>query len=265
MNIKDVFVILGMLASFAGIILGFRWVLHHLPNHHSKADLTVQRLSEILVALASVNEGLRRPNPEMGMQSGMLLNISNALTDQVDRTAALQGEFHVFAIAMMESTTATGPMLDKMAEIRHELASRKQFDEALEQWKGIDGRLEEIATALAVKAIDSELLLHADLQGVISKLDDLQLFIKKQDAQKILALDAVVLDFGKFAKQQKEFQQVLFNGGSIQTMDDETSAQEEKILALQRRYGLTREAAVERVRGAEVYQPNTGKGMKGDV
>jgi hypothetical protein len=100
---------------------------------------------------------------------------------------------------------------------------------------------------------------------VIGKLDELQLFIMKQDAKKILALDAVVLDFGKFAKQQKEFQQVLFNGGSIQTMDDETSAQEEKILALQRRYGLTREAAVERVRGAEVYQPNTGKGMKESV
>ena len=252
MNIKDLMEVLGILATGVAALLGLRWGWHHLPRHHSKAELTVQRLSEILVALSAVNDGLRRPNPEMGIQTGFLLEIRNAMKDQAERTVVLQSELHGVAIAIMEAAKATGPMLDKLDEIATATSTQ-----AVE--------MERLTTTLMAttrpSSAEPNLLLHADLQGVITKLDEFQLFVTKQDAKKIVALDAVVLDFGKFAKQQKDFQNTLFNGGSIQTMDDETSAQEEKILALQRRYGLTREAAVERVRGAAVYEPNTGKGM----
>jgi hypothetical protein len=135
MIIDHVFITIGMFSTIVGLFLGARWLLHHRPHHHSTADLTVQRLSEIIVALASVNEGLRRPNPEMAVQSGLLLDIRNAMKDQVERTVVLQAELHGVSIAIMEAAKATSPMLEWLQEIRHELASRKQFDEALEQWK----------------------------------------------------------------------------------------------------------------------------------
>ncbi len=74
-------------------------------------------------------------------------------------------------------------------------------------------------------------------------------------------LQAMVFEFSKFAKQQAHFLNVILNGGGISATDDTTSAQEEKIVSMMARYGLTREEAKERVLGAAVY--GQGRGTMG--
>jgi hypothetical protein len=140
-----------------------------------------------------------------------------------------------------------------------DVASRAQIDELIEVIK-------DIRRASSVGAVELEKIAGSvGRSDVIARLDELQLFLQKQDAAKMLPLDALVLDFGKFQKQQANFMNAIFNGGSVSTVDDEEAARLEKIDALVRRYGISRELAEERVRGSAVYEPSTGRGMRGSA
>ena len=232
---QEIMNIIGSLAIAVAIVLGGKWLWHKIPHHASHESDILQRLSEIVMALREQNKYWSTPDTETGVQTGLLLEIRNALT--------------------------LAPTLDLLRQINEHLfadvASRAQADETIDCIRNLG------ATIMATTRPEGVGLVHSDVQGVITKLDELELFLKKQDQMKILAIDTLVMDFAKFAKSQQQFVNVLFNGGSISTVGDEEAAEMERINDLMRRYGISREAATERVKGSAVYQPNTGRGRMG--
>ena len=234
------------------LVLAGRWAWHKIPHHARRESDVLQRLSEIVVALNAQNEVLRKPNTELGVQTSLLLEIRNAAKDRVELCRRL---------------AETDPTLDALRQINEHLiadvASRAQMDEVLDV-------LKEIRDASSVGAVELEKVAGAaewargGVSGVADKLDKLQAFLQKQDAMKILAMDTLVMDFAKFSKSQHQFVNSLFNGGSISTVGDEEAAEMERINDLMRRYGISREAATERVKGSSVYQSSTGRGRMGD-
>lgn len=252
--------VVNMIASMAiavSIVLGAKWVWHRIPHRANRQSDVLCRLSEILVALNRQTEILQTPDLEPGVQRGFLLEIRNSMRDQVGWGKEFPN--------MMAKVVA--PMLERLDQINGHLfadvASRAQIDELIETVHGM------INTIISTARPEGVGLVHADVQGVIAKLDEFELSLKnqseKQHATLLMALDALVLDFGKFQKQQASFMNAMFNGGSIGTVDDEEAARLEKIDALVRRYGISRELAEERVRGSAVYEPSTGRGMRGTV
>ena len=259
MNIIGIAVCVAVLAG--ALVLAGRWVWHRIPHQAAQESEILHRLSEIVMALKVQNEILNRPNTELGIQTGLLLDVRTAAKDPVEVVHQL-GD----TLVATTNPAGMGPMLDALREINEHLfadvASRAQIDETIGalQGEGIAGNLQRIADILAQSRAAKP-----DVVALIARLDELQLFLHKQHASTLVALDALVLDFGKFQKQQANFMNALFNSGSITTVDDAESANLEKIDALTRRYGISRELAEERVRGSAVYEPNTGRGMRGGV
>ncbi len=244
--------VVNVLGILVLIVFAGRWVWHKIPHHASQESAVLQRLSEIVVAISAQNQMMMAPNPEPGIQTGLLLEIRNAVKDQLEESRRVAKQFDMFAVAMLKCPDWISPMLDALAPSDVEMRRRENSAECLER----------IAAAVERPADNGGGFIHADVQGLITKMDEFQLFIKNQDNKKIMALDALVLQFDKFAKQQKGFQDLLFNGGSYQAVDDASEAQEEKIQTLMLRYGISREHAKERVCKTAVYEPNSGRGMK---
>lgn len=116
--------------------------------------------------------------------------------------------------------------------------------------------VQESIDALAGQRAEEEI---TDIEPVVKILSA----INEQSRMQLQALDALVLEFSKFAKHQTGMFNMLFNGGSISTMDEEASARQEKIQTLMRRYQISLEVATARVDGTSVYAPNTGRtGMR---
>jgi hypothetical protein len=104
---------------------------------------------------------------------------------------------------------------------------------------------------------------NAASQNLIARVDELQMFLVKQDAGKVQVLDAIVAELERLNKNQKQFTAAIssmFSGGSITTVDDEEGANMERAQVLMRRYGLTQEQAMDRVKGSNPYQTNNRGG-----
>lgn len=100
---------------------------------------------------------------------------------------------------------------------------------------------------------------RADVQGVITKLDEMEISLTKQGAKRLEVLDVIVETLDKNAKEQRAMLRNIFNSGTITSMDDATGADAERIEAMMRRYGLSLEEARERVRSSSVYEPMSGR------
>lgn len=268
--VQAVFSIIGMTATGLGVVL---LVLHFTNggslSHSNEKDHVLHRLTEILLAIKAQNEILRQSDPSPRETVAVLMEIRNTVKDQLECSRLLLKSMEGPTLdAIKEIVTATSVAaveLEKMhcvakkcqEHLFADVASRAQIDELIDitksasapkDWTPMNG------------------ILHADIQGVITKLDELELHLDKPVSKIIMPLDALMLSFDKFAREQKQFMNALFNGGSIGTVDDAEAAALEKIDALMRRYGISRELAEQRVRGSAVYEPNSGRGgMRSEV
>ena len=260
-------VVVGVVA-IAATLLGGRWIWHKIPGHASHEGDILQRLSEIVVVLVNQTEVLRKVDTKPGEAVALLLEIRSGVKDQVEALRMIAEQTHKSVEDARADATDTlflksiaGHVTEIFEAVRPlalTLDTLKRIEEAV-TWTDEEVEWEEIDHRNLQRIADISVKPRADLQGLIAKLDEFQLFIKNENGAFLTAIDTLVLDFGKFQKQQANLMNVLFNGGSVTSVDDEKAAEMERIEALMRRYGISRELAEERVRRTAVYEPSAGR------